>query len=222
MKINKKLQAYANKSFAPLKNDGFLSELKNRTDEKETAKNRISLYSVIAGSATAIIVAAILLCVCLIDPAVAATEKPAKKNYLQENQIFLASSLSELNEQTAVFDFIADNSVVNKVIDSSYGDTLFFTLNYSDDDTGESIHICVVTNKMYDFIFDHPEYNNEATVNGYKLQYAENYTLEDDIYNFKCEGEIITENEKLCIEYESYSFDEQSNFLNFLKGMLAE
>lgn len=223
MKRNKKLQEYANQSLKTLNNDEFLNVLKERIEIKKTEhhKRKQLRNPVLIGSVAIIVVVVTFLCVFLIgSPDI---EDPNKKQYLQANQESSESTIIDLNFATDNLDLVIDLEFsVSKIIDSKYDEILYYSICYSNEETLDTVQLYVVVNKEYDFIFDHAEYDKENDISGQKLNYIESCSFEDEIYYFSAYGEIITQSEKIYIEYNGVSFEENSNFILIINQLLTK
>lgn len=221
MKRSKKLQKIADESLSRFEDDAFLSELKRRAShsgvaEGSQSKKRRLKLAFFSGSSAAVIAAAILLCVFLLPPA-----GPSGKFYMEENQKTIESSIESLNTDAKDIDFAhLEYAAIKKSYDTVYGDTLFYTLSYYDEEMLDEIFVTVVTNSAYTYQFKHEDYVCSAEIASHELRYHEDVSADGEIYFYKVLGEIQTRSETIYIDYEGVGFEPENRFLKQLSLLI--
>lgn len=141
---------------------------------------------------------------------------PHKKHYLLENQQAHAVTVDETNAELSGFT-VNDKFVVScqQIDDTLYKEKLYYKINFTSGDTGETLEMIVVTNSDYNFLFNHKDYDktNDST----KMIYTEQFIEQDSIYKFDSRGEFAIDHIKIYVTYNGLSSSTQSNFINFLQ-----
>ncbi len=224
--MNRRLKKYADKQSLQYRNEEFLEELKARRCEK---KKRYNFFNkkFVSASAALVVLTVCLLCVFLIKPAMDGDSNhqdepttPPKKYQAGYHDV-VNSNLEEVNEALDYFSF-ATGEHIQKYTDKEYGDILFYSILYTDEDELTTIDFKIGVNPDYEVVaklFD-KEYTHKGTVAAYEVQYDETLVCEDGIYVFTEKGKITTDREIIYIEAELVRFDENSNFIETLNEII--
>lgn len=241
MKKYKRLQEYANKSMEQYNSPEIFEELKQYIKPKEVWYEKFSRktwYAIGGSFATIAVVVVVLLCVFLIEPGVLSTNDlnptpnvsdnptpsvvPPKKEYFGYNKE-TDSSIMEVNQHMQNLELSYDNVVhVKKHSDSQYGDVLYFSMSYYNEETLDSLIINVVTNQDYEYKFNDSTHWRKTSYKGYDLLYNEAYKEDEGIYFFKVDAILETDKEDVAICYEGVSLEETSNFLSALDQVFIQ
>lgn len=222
--MNRRLKKYAEKQLLQYRNVEFLKELKGRVRKKKKQHNFFNKKFVAAGVAF-VTITVVILCIFLIKPAMNGDfnyqDKPTTpaKEYRGENQKVLNSNLREVNEALDYLSFATGDSI-QKCIDKEYGDTLYYSIIYTDDDELSMFDFKICVNPDYKMMGFDKEYTQNGTVASYELQYKETASCEEGIYFFSEIAKITTECEIIFIEAEIVKFDANSNFIETLNEII--
>ena len=212
--MKKKLQEYANKELEQLKNEEFLNSLKAKQNVHENDVGNKRIYKIMLSSGISVLcLAIILLCVFLIKPA----QTPVADNtklYLEENISSSEIDVSLLNNDLKVVSFANDIDFndVRVYRDAKYDETLYYYVSYVSEDELVRVNFTILTNKDYKIDFLHKDFDRSISISGHELDYAESYTVDEDLYFFKSKGELISDQEIIYIEAEIIGFEENSYF----------
>ena len=245
MKKDKRLQEYANKSMEQYNNPEIFEQLKQHIKPKEKKEawyekiSRKTWYAVGGSFATVAIVAVVLLCVFLIEPGILslhdtnttpnATDNPTdiptippKKEYFG-NVLSANSSITTANQQTEFLD-LTEIDLVYVVAhrDSHYGDILYFSMGYYNEETLDNVVLNVVTNQDYNYVFLDSTNWNKTTYRGYELVYNESFEEDEGTYFFTVNAILQTDKEDIEIYYEGVSLEETSNFISALDQIFVQ
>ena len=244
MRKDKRLQEYANKSMEQYNNPEIFEQLKQHIKPKEKKEawyekiSRRTWYAVGGSFATVAIVAIVLLCVFLIEPSILsphdtnttpnATDNPTdipttppKKEYFGYNET--KSSIIEINQYTQKLDYSEKNNIyVNKYIDIKYGDILYFSMGYYNEENLDNVVLNVVTNQDYNYVFLDSTNWNKTTYRGYELVYNESFEEDEGTYFFTVYAILKTDKENIEIRYEGVSLEETSNFISALDQIFVQ
>lgn len=221
VKKYKKLQQYANESLSSLRDDGFLQEIKVKSNVQNKKLSQKSIFIISASICTLVLI--VVLCVVLINPASTGEGQNHNehKYYLLENQATMSSTIDEFNI------FVKDFSVkdqtgilINKVVDKYYEELLYFVVIINNDETMESVSLFVVVNDEYTLPFAVVGEINNDFVEGYRISYSESFTEEDELFYVYSVGEIFTEHEKVFVEYNGVDIEKKNNFLVYLSQVI--
>lgn len=144
---------------------------------------------------------------------------PREKHYLLENQKTNDITIEAINAELDVIS-ISNQSVVSSLQfeDTVYNETLYYKVTFLNDETSEKADFIIVSNKDYTYPFIHETYDQQdESIN---INYAEQFTEEDGIYTFDCQGEFTVDILKIYVQYNGLSLEPQSNFINFLQTCL--
>lgn len=245
MRKDKRLQEYANKSMEQYNNPEIFEQLKQHIKPKEKKEawyeriSRKTWYAVGGSFATVAIVAVVLLCVFLIEPGILslhdtnttpnATDNPTdiptatpKKEYF--GYILVGnSSTQKVNQYTEALDLTEIDLVyVKEHTDSHYGDILYFSMGYYNEETLDNVVLNVVTNQDYNYVFLDSTNWNKTTYRGYELVYNEAFEEDEGIYFFTVNAILKTDKENITIYYEGVSLEETSNFISALDQIFVQ
>ena len=242
MKKDKMLQEYANKTMEQYNDPEILEQLKQHIKPKKAWYEKISRktwYAVGGSFATIAVVVVALLCVFLIEPGVLSPNDsdptpnvndnpsdtpvvPPKKEYFGED-IETISSIIEVCEYTKNLDLSDLNIVyVKEHTDSQYGDILYFSVKYYNEESLDNFIVNVVTNEDYEYDFKDATNWTQTTYKDFELLYEEKVTEEDGLYFFTVEAILKTDKEDIAIYYEGVGFEETSNFLSALDQVFVQ
>lgn len=226
MNTKKKLDAYAQKDLSEYENKQFLEALKEKALENSTGQRRLSFRTILALSLVAFAVLVVSIGIFLWAPwenaeqTALKNDDPIERLYLLEDEKTIDISLQELNEQMEEIKFSSENLIrVSKVENTNYNEILYFIIDY-DFSEFDNIVICISNNPFYKYDFDHAPYDQDSTINSFKVQYNELYTEEDGIYFFKTKGEINLGKTNLYIIYSGIGVEETSSFIDLLSSTL--
>lgn len=217
---NKKLEKYVDEKTTSLNDKAFLDELKqNAAFEKNNRLSKKSLFVICTSSLVTVALLVAIVCVVLLyNPAI----KSEEHYYTSGDENRRASTLNELNAATTYYDLASDaNADIDIVFDTVSNDDLYYEVNIDLEDTFEYVKIVVVTNKFYDYKFEHFDYTDRETLGSYVLNYIVMTQEEDGIYTHKVDAEIITSAEKIYITYEGLGLEQESNFIYCIEQLLA-
>lgn len=236
MKKDKRLQEYANKSTEKYNSPDILAELKQHIQPQEKWYEKLpkKTWYAVGGSLVSAIVVVVLLCVFLIKPDIIIPDtgdsnlsggsgESIKKEYFYDGQS-TDVMVDEINQATFIFDYKNEHVLsASKHCDVEYQDTLFYRIEYYNEETFETFRINIVTNEGYDYEFQEitPLWQ-DATYKGYQLLYREQCTEEDGLYYFKIDAILETDKEDIAIYYEGISLEETSNLLSVLDQIFVE
>ncbi len=245
MRKDKRLQEYANKSMEQYNNPEIFEQLKQHIkpqEKKEAWYERISRktwYAVGGSFATVAIVAVVLLCVFLIEPGILSSNNmdttpnatdnptdtpivPPKKEYF-DNYLSANSSIQKANQQTEFLDLTENNLVyVVEHTDSHYGDILFYSIGYYNEENLDNWVLNVVTNEDYNYVYYDSTYWSKTTYRGFELVYNEVLEEDDGAYLFKIDAILKTDKENIEIYCDGVRFEEVSNFLSALDQIFVQ
>ena len=245
MKKDKRLQEYANKSMEQYNNPEIFEQLKQHIKPKEKKEawyekiSRRTWYAVGGSFATVAIVAIVLLCVFLIEPSILsphdtnttpnATDNPTdipttppKKEYFGDVLVG-SSSIQNVNQYTEALDLTENKlAYVKEHTDSHYGDILYFSIRYDNEETIEDIVLNVVTNEDYEYEFKDTTGWTQIEYKGFNLSYKDVFVEEDGLYFFTVNAILQTDKEDIAIYYEGVSLEETSNFISALDQIFVQ
>lgn len=216
---NKKLEKYVDEKTNSLNDKAFLDELKQSATPEKNRLSKKSLFVIGASSlVTVALLIAIICVVILYDP----VNKSQEHYYSSGDENRRSSTVEELNADTVYYDLRSDiNADADIVFDTVSNDDLYYEVNIDLEDTFENVKIVVVTNKFYDYKFEHFDYTDRETLGSYVLNYIVMTQEEDGIYTHKVDAEIITSAEKIYITYEGLGLEQESNFIYCIEQLLA-
>ena len=230
MKTKKKLDSYVQKDLAKYENAEFFEALKSKAMGQADKRKHISRrYLVLTGVS---ILAVIVLCVGIFlwspwdkkDSLTALETQPTiieERQYLLEDETLNETSLQEINSEILAIQFLEENlSATTKVVHTQYDEVLYYILDY-DCSEFDDIKIYVCNNDRYECgFYNHMPYNHSAEVKGYRVNYVELFSEEDEIYFFKTKGEINLDGMDIYIVYNGVGIEETSEFINFLSSII--
>ena len=244
-KMNRKLKKYANKQLKRYRDEDFLNELKSKQKEMKKNNDRKKFIPICLSTSSALVMLAVaLLCVLLIKPPVKVVdnnstnvidnvtdrdnteqteqkqEEIEQKTYMETNQSLTSSSLEEMNGALSSFSFNGDGFIVDKCVDSFYNETLYYYVTYNDEEGLYFMEFTVLTNPNYTIENVEDGFVLQDTVASYALKYYERSEEEDDMFIFTDRGVITTGKEKIYLDVEIYSFDENNPFVETLNKMI--
>lgn len=217
-KIEKDIENQVQSKLSEYNNDQFLDELLNAQQKKAKQKTKKFGFKFLPTLITCSLIFVIAIgCVSFyyLSP-----NESAKKEFSAANQNLEKISLEVLNE--ALSDItILDKDIVTltKCSDTYYKETLFYSLGLESDDILISTNIIIVVNSDYPNIFD-DSYYTSTTLNGYEIKYFESSSYEDELYNYKVHAKIVTEHERVFIEYEEFAFEEGNSFFDYIAQVI--
>lgn len=221
--MNKKLKKYAARQTKNLAKTESLITLKEKQKEMRSVTwNKRKFIPLIVGTVFSVItIAVVLLCVFFIGSE-DETNDTAPRVYLEENLSSQNITVEALNEELQYFTFVNGNYSINRFEDEDYGETLFYSVNFVDEDGLNQMDFVVAVNPNYNIEFEHKEYIKRDTVIGYAIEYVETYSEDEGLYFFTVKGEINIEEETVYIIAEIISFDEDSHFIEQLNRIIEK
>lgn len=237
MKKDKKLQGYANESTERYNSPNILAELKQHIQPQEKWYEKMpkkTWYAVGGSLASAIVVVVVLLCVFLIKPNMVSpdvgngdsnssgttTDIPRVYYYSGKNE---AVALDSINKTTSIFDFEEINlQYCQRHIDDEYNETLFYRIEYYNEETLNFFRMNIVTNEDYQYPFQDTSLWVSTTYRGQQLYYFERIVEKEGLYTYEINAILSTESEKIDIYYSGIGLEETSNFLSVLDQIFVE
>ena len=239
-KMNRKLKKYANKQLKRYRNEDFLNELKSKQKEMKKNNDRKKFIPICLSTSSALVMLAVaLLCVFLIKPPVVAddttehinkpteqteTEQETKeKTYGEGNQCIKDSDLDELNSELKYFNCAFDGGdyYITRNVYSHNDETKYYLVTYTSEDGFFNVEIIILTNPNYNIDYSYMIYNKEGTIASHEIQYVEHCESDDDgMFRFTGSGAIITDKEKIYMNTDYFTFDEESIFIEMLNEII--
>lgn len=210
VRTTRKLRDYIDKNIEVTKDQDFIEKAKSQIKENsKSTKRKIDWKKITVIASSLAVIVIILTIVILAWP----NASQPQKVYYAENEAIVTSSVEQLNEDLTDFKFAnLLNAKVNRVYDKVYNDTLFYMVEYQDNETFESIRFSIIVNAAYDSLLNKKYFEKEQQFNNYILKYNDNIELEDDIYFIYIDAKLVINNIAIFIDYDTMS-DVQENGL---------
>lgn len=217
-RIEKDIENQVQSKLSKYYNDQFLGELltvQQKKAEQKTAKRNLKFLPALITCALIFVITISCVSFYYLSP-----NEPAKKEYSVTNQNLEDISLEELNEALSDITFLdKDIVILTKCSDEYYNEILFYSIGLESDEVLISTDITIVVNPDYPNIFDGSNYIT-GTFKNYEIKYFINSSYEDEVYNYEVHAKIITEHERIFIDYEEFAFEEGNSFFDYLAQII--
>ncbi|MCL2798044.1 MAG: hypothetical protein FWD58_08345 [Firmicutes bacterium] len=148
------------------------------------------------------------------------SQDPPVKHYAFEDEITVASNLTELNSVLQIIrvEFaVGYEANIERILDSASGDTLYYRLTLDNPEMFEAIIVYIYINPDYENRNELPiipDISQTTFINDFLLSYNESI-VEDGIFFLTIRAAADISGIALYLEYDQLSLTEESNFLNF-------
>lgn len=211
MRVEKKINTYANKKMDKLKDDDFFNSVSSHFDENKK-RHRLSQKTIVALASSVATVLVIVVGVVLFF------EFYYQSEYAQYRTV--DATITDLNNDCMLIQFSDD--IANDVKLSISNDTdikTFYTVNYTISESSSVKIVCIV-DVNYGCNTDTKSYS--AKIGDFDINYNIYNEYSNGQYNISVYANLFTENERLIIEYKELSQNEENGFLQEIEKIIKE
>ncbi len=222
-KRKNQIEQQVQSSLSKYDNPQFLDELlaiqKNENQQNQSSQNKkkpIKLVPMIVTCSLLIVITISCLSIHFLIP------NPSDDKYFSgANQQLESITLEELNDALSEISIENKDIIeIKKCTDTYYNELLFYSISLDSDEYFITTYITIIVNPDYLNTADESFYMSETMINNYKLKYSENYTFEDDVYDYRVYAKIITAGIRIYIDCEYIAFEEGNIFFDYISQII--